>query len=183
MKAFLAVTQQLNREGKLLAYHDRSDGGLFVTLVEMAFAGRMGLEIDLPAAELGDLFSEELGAVVQVAAKDVAEVLARFSAAGLSAQMVGRGVPGNEIVIRGDGEIVTYRNTRTALQAMWAETSFHIQSLRDNPESARAGVLAAGRRQKPRTFGERAVRFGGARRRTIHAYSRGHVLRFCASRV
>jgi phosphoribosylformylglycinamidine synthase len=102
----------------------------------MAFAGRMGLEIDLPAAELGDLFSEELGAVVQVAAKDVAEVLARLSAAGLSAQMVGRGVPGNEIVIRGDGEIV-YRNTRTALQAMWAETSFHIQSLRDNPESAR----------------------------------------------
>ena len=136
MKAFFAVTQQLNREGKLLAYHDRSDGGLFVTLVEMAFAGRMGLEIDLPAAELGDLFSEELGAVVQVAAKDVAEVLARLSAAGLSAQMVGRGVPGNEIVIRGDGEIV-YRNTRTALQAMWAETSFHIQSLRDNPESAR----------------------------------------------
>ena len=136
MKAFFAVTQELNREGKLLAYHDRSDGGLFVTLVEMAFAGRMGLEIDLPAAGLGELFSEELGAVVQVAAKDVGEVLARFSAAGLATQVVGRGTPGNEIVIRGGGKIV-YCNTRTALHTMWAETSFHIQSLRDNPESAR----------------------------------------------
>jgi phosphoribosylformylglycinamidine synthase len=136
MKAFFAAIQQLNREGKLLAYHDRSDGGLFVTLVEMAFAGRMGLEIDLPATGLGEMFSEELGAVVQVAAKDVAEVLARFSAAGLAAQVVGHGAPGNEIVIRSGGKIA-YRNTRTTLHAMWAETSFHIQSLRDNPESAR----------------------------------------------
>jgi phosphoribosylformylglycinamidine synthase len=136
MKAFFAVTQQHNREGKLLAYHDRSDGGLFVTLVEMAFAGRMGLEIDLPGAGLGELFSEELGAVVQVAALDAAEVIAQLTAVGLAAHVVGRGVPGNEIVIRSAGKIA-YRNTRTALHAMWAETSFHIQSLRDNPESAR----------------------------------------------
>jgi phosphoribosylformylglycinamidine synthase len=136
IKAFFAAMQQLNREGKLLAYHDRSDGGLFVTLVEMAFAGRMGLEIDLPVAGLAELFSEELGAVAQVAAKDVAEVLARFNVAGIAAQVIGRGAPGNEIVIRGGGQIA-YRNTRTALHAMWAETSFHIQSLRDNPESAR----------------------------------------------
>jgi phosphoribosylformylglycinamidine synthase len=136
MKAFFAAMQQLNCEGKLLAYHDRSDGGLFVTLVEMAFAGRMGLEIDLPVASLEELFCEELGAVVQVAAKDVGEVLARLSAAGLAAQVVGRGVPCNEVVIRGGGAIA-YRKTRTALHAMWAETSFHIQLLRDNPESAR----------------------------------------------
>ncbi|MGO9637752.1 MAG: phosphoribosylformylglycinamidine synthase [Terracidiphilus sp.] len=136
MKAFFAAMQQLNSEGKLLSYHDRSDGGLFVTLVEMAFAGRMGLEIDLPVAGLKELFSEELGAVVQVAAQDVAEVLARLSAAGIAAQVIGRGAPGNEIVIRGGGQ-VAYRNTRTALHKMWAETSFHIQSLRDNPESAR----------------------------------------------
>jgi phosphoribosylformylglycinamidine synthase len=136
MKAFFDAMQQFNREGKLLAYHDRSDGGLFVTLAEMAFAGRMGLEIQLPAAELRELFSEELGAVAQVAAKDVAEVLQRLTAAGLAVRVVGRGVPGNEIVIRGGGKIA-YRNKRTALHAMWAETSFHIQSLRDNPESAR----------------------------------------------
>src|ERR1039457_7065677 len=80
MKAFFAAMQHLNREGKLLAYHDRSDGGLFVTLVEMAFAGRMGLEIDLPVAGLAELFSEELGAVVQVAAQNIADVLARLDA-------------------------------------------------------------------------------------------------------
>src|ERR1039458_602620 len=102
----------------------------------MAFAGRMGLEIDLPVAGLAEWCSEELGAVVQVAAQNVAGVLARFSAAGVAAQVVGRGAPGNEIVIRGGGP-VAYRNTRTALHAMWAETSFHIRSLRDNPESAR----------------------------------------------
>jgi len=136
MKAFFAVLQQLNRDGKLLAYHDRSDGGLFVTLMEMAFAGHLGLEIDLPSADLGELFSEELGAVVQVSAKDSAEVLVCFNAAGLTARVVGRGATGNEIVICGGGQVI-YRNKRTALHAMWAETSFHIQSVRDNPESAK----------------------------------------------
>jgi phosphoribosylformylglycinamidine synthase len=135
MKAFFDAMQELNREGKLLAYHDRSDGGLFVTLVEMAFAGRMGLEIELPVAGLGQLFSEELGVVVQVAAGDVADVVARLNDAGVAMQVAGRGVPGNEIVIR-DFDGVVYRNTRTALHTMWGETSFHIQSLRDNPECA-----------------------------------------------
>jgi len=135
MKAFFDAMQELNREGKLLAYHDRSDGGLFVTLVEMAFAGRMGLEIELRVAGLGQLFSEELGVVVQVAAGDVADVVARLNDAGVAMQVAGRGVPGNEIVIR-DFDGVVYRNTRTALHTMWGETSFHIQSLRDNPECA-----------------------------------------------
>jgi phosphoribosylformylglycinamidine synthase len=135
LKAFFDAIQQLNREGKLLAYHDRSDGGLFVTLVEMAFAGRMGLEITLPVAGLPELFSEELGAVVQVAAEHVDGVLAQLHTVGIRAQVVGRSVPGNKIVVRNDAGVV-YRNMRTALQKMWAETSFHIQSLRDNPESA-----------------------------------------------
>ena len=135
LKAFFDAMQELNREGKLLAYHDRSDGGLFVTLVEMAFAGRIGLEIMLPAGGLGELFSEELGAVVQVAKKDVANVLARLHDVHVAARVVGRGVVGNEVVIRSGSEIV-YRNTRTSLQKIWAETSSHIQSLRDNPECA-----------------------------------------------
>jgi len=135
LKAFFDAIQQFNHEGKLLAYHDRSDGGLFVTLVEMAFAGRLGLEIELSSAGLASLFSEELGAVVQVATKDLAELLARMNHAGIAAQVIGRSVPGNEVVIRSGGEIA-YRNSRTALQTMWAETSFHIQSLRDNPDCA-----------------------------------------------
>ena len=135
LKAFFEVAQRLNGEGKLLAYHDRSDGGLFVTLVEMAFAGHMGLAIDLPAADLATLFAEELGAAIQVADGDVAEVLGSLAEAGLCARVVGRGVPGNDVVFACGGETV-YRNTRAALQAMWSETSFHVQSLRDNPECA-----------------------------------------------
>jgi phosphoribosylformylglycinamidine synthase len=135
LKTFFAAVQQLNQDGKLLAYHDRSDGGLFVTLVEMAFAGNIGLDITLRAAALADLFSEELGAVVQVASKDLESVLAHLRASGLTAATVGRAKPGNDIVIRTGSEIV-YQQTRTGLQKMWAETSFHIQSLRDNPESA-----------------------------------------------
>jgi phosphoribosylformylglycinamidine synthase len=135
LKTFFDAIQQLNREGKLLAYHDRSDGGLFVTLVEMAFAGNLGLEITLSDAGLEELFSEELGAVVQVADSELDDVIARLHAQGLTARVVGRGKEGDEIVFSGGAEVV-YQNTRAALQKMWAETSFHIQSLRDNPESA-----------------------------------------------
>ncbi len=135
LKAFFNGIQQLNLEGKLLAYHDRSDGGLFVTLLEMAFAGNLGLEITLPAAGLKELFSEELGAVVQVATKDLDDVVARLKALGLTGQIVGHGIQGNEIILR-SGEEVVYQSSRTALQKIWAETSFHIQSLRDNPQTA-----------------------------------------------
>jgi phosphoribosylformylglycinamidine synthase len=135
LKTFFDGIQQFNLEGKLLAYHDRSDGGLFVTLLEMAFAGNVGLDITLPAADLKELFSEELGAVVQVAKKDLDAVIARLNALGLTTQVVGQSMPGNEIIIRSGVEPV-YQNNLTALQKMWAETSFHIQSLRDNPESA-----------------------------------------------
>ena len=136
LKAFFEGIQQLNLERKLLAYHDRSDGGLFVTLLEMAFAGNVGLNIVLREAGLSELFSEELGAVVQVGMKDLDEVRARLSALSLTTQVVGQSIPGNEITIRSGAETV-YRNTRAALQKMWAETSFHIQSLRDNPVSAK----------------------------------------------
>jgi phosphoribosylformylglycinamidine synthase len=151
LKAFFAAMQRLNRDGKLLAYHDRSDGGLFVTLVEMAFAGRCGLEIELsrhaapePFAEnakgrgtriLGELFSEELGAVVQVSAADCAAVLEVLRAAGVAARAVGHSLIGEAIEFRCGDEVV-YCTTRSALQKMWSETSFHIASLRDNPKCA-----------------------------------------------
>jgi len=135
LKVFFDTIQQLNREDKLLAYHDRSDGGLFVTLLEMAFAGHMGLDISLSSVDLGSLFSEELGAVVQIAKDDAPAILELFVEAGLSASAIGCDVFGNDIVFR-HGEEIVYRNTRTALQKMWSETSFHIQSLRDNPACA-----------------------------------------------
>jgi len=135
LRAFFGAIQKLNANGKLLAYHDRSDGGLFVTLVEMAFAGCVGLGIELESGSLGELFNEELGAVLQVATSDADAVVRELCAAGLSARKIGRPVQGNEIVFR-CGEEVVYRNTRTALHKIWSETSFHIASMRDNPACA-----------------------------------------------
>src|SRR5690606_32178087 len=89
LKAFFAVIQGLNADGHLLAYHDRSDGGLLTTVLEMAFAGHCGLSLNLDAladdaSELpAVLFNEELGAVIQVRQDATPEVLAQFSAAGL----------------------------------------------------------------------------------------------------
>ena len=89
LKAFFAVIQGLNADGHLLAYHDRSDGGLLTSVVEMAFAGHCGLNIVLDsvaedASEInGILFNEELGAVIQVRQDSMADILAQFSAAGL----------------------------------------------------------------------------------------------------
>ncbi|HXS11572.1 MAG TPA: phosphoribosylformylglycinamidine synthase [Acidobacteriaceae bacterium] len=138
--AFFNAIQQLNRTGKLLAYHDRSDGGLFVTLAEMAFAGRVGLEIDLeidlpPTSPLAALFSEELGAVVQVRTEDTAATLNQLRSAGLTARLIGRTTAANEITFRHENNVL-YSNARTTLHKIWSETSFHIASLRDNPESA-----------------------------------------------
>ncbi len=143
LKEFFALLRQLHAEEKILAYHDRSDGGLFVTLLEMAFAGRMGLEIELPSPTLEALFSEELGAVIQIRSHDIQEIQLRLKSAGIKAQRVGCAVPGNGIIVRragetnaGSGAPVVYRRQRTVLHQIWSETSFHIQSLRDNPESA-----------------------------------------------
>jgi phosphoribosylformylglycinamidine synthase len=134
--AFFNAIQQLNREGKLLAYHDRSDGGLFVTLAEMAFAGHVGLEIDLPGASpLAALFSEELGAVIQVRTDDTCSTLNHLRSAGLNAQLIGHTNTANDLTFRHESNLV-YSNTRTTLHKIWSETSFHIASLRDNPESA-----------------------------------------------
>jgi phosphoribosylformylglycinamidine synthase len=136
--AFFDILQTLNREGKLLAYHDRSDGGLLTTLVEMAFAGHCGLDIEVPGTQspLTSLFSEELGAVIQVRAEDAAAVADQLASAGLTAQLIGSATTKNELNFR-QADKVVYTNSRTALHKMWSETSFHIASLRDNPESAR----------------------------------------------
>jgi phosphoribosylformylglycinamidine synthase len=89
LKAFFAVIQGLNADGHLLAYHDRSDGGLLVSALEMAFAGHCGLDLSLDSLagsqdELAAvLFNEELGALIQVHKDLTPQVLTQFSAAGL----------------------------------------------------------------------------------------------------
>ena len=138
LKAFFAAIQQLNADNKILAYHDRSDGGLFTTLVEMAFAGHCGLNIDL--AELsGDiasiLFNEELGAMIQVRASDAESTFASLNNAGLSAHIVGTVAEQNQINITQNDQAV-FVDTRVNLHRMWSETTYHMQSLRDNPACA-----------------------------------------------
>ena len=141
LKAFFAAIQSLNADGLLLAYHDRSDGGLFAALCEMAFAGRCGLEIDL--AGLGEdtlaaLFAEELGAVVQVRESELARVMARLARDGLGdcVHVIGAPRIDRRIALR-HGDKRVYEASRAELQAVWSETSFRMQALRDNPDCAR----------------------------------------------
>ncbi|AGI25617.1 phosphoribosylformylglycinamidine synthase [Pseudomonas sp. ATCC 13867] len=143
LKAFFAVIQGLNADGHLLAYHDRSDGGLMATVVEMAFAGHCGLDLRLDA--LADsrevlpavLFNEELGAVIQVREGATPEVLAQFSAAGLEdcVAVIGQPVNGTDIDLAFNGERV-FSAQRRNLQRIWSETSYRIQRMRDNADCA-----------------------------------------------
>ncbi len=143
IKAFFAVIQGLNADGKLLAYHDRSDGGLFVTLAEMCFAGRTGVDIKLDglAAEKSqfarELFNEELGAVIQVRRDDTGFVLQQFSGAGLGDHTSVIGTLNDKDRLRlSFGADTVVDEPRTELQRLWAETSYRVQSLRDNADCA-----------------------------------------------
>ncbi|GGI67920.1 phosphoribosylformylglycinamidine synthase [Shewanella gelidii] len=138
LRHFFEVTQQLVADNKLIAYHDRSDGGLFTTLVEMAFAGNTGLNIELDGVEGTDvevLFNEELGAVMQVSAQDAAQICQSYSAGGVDCKPIGTLQPGNQIRISRDGRPVV-TESRSELRTIWAETTYQMQSLRDNPQCA-----------------------------------------------
>jgi phosphoribosylformylglycinamidine synthase len=135
LKKFFTLLSQLKTENLLLAYHDRSDGGLFTTLCEMAFASRCGLSIDLtdlPGLMLEKLFNEELGVVVQVKSADVKNVSQLL---GDLACVIGKPVKKQVFTFKDSGKAV-YQNTRAQLEQWWAETSYRIQKLRDNPACA-----------------------------------------------
>ena len=163
LKAFYGVIQQLVAEDKLLAYHDRSDGGLFATLVEMAFAGRCGLNVDLTSlvanqadvneASIRALFNEELGAVIQIAKQDVAAAEALFKAAALPLHAVATIGSDEKIVIRNQAGIVLEQN-RADLQRAWQETSHAIQKLRDNPACADSEFALIGDNDRSALFAD-----------------------------
>ncbi len=161
LKAFYNVIQQLVAEDKLLAYHDRSDGGLFATLAEMAFAARCGLNVDLTSlvanqanvneACIRALFNEELGAVIQIAKQDVAAVEALFKEADLALHTVATIGTDEKIVIHNQAGIVLEQN-RTDLQRAWQETSHAIQRLRDNPACADSEFALIGDNERSALF-------------------------------
>jgi len=139
LKAFFDVIQTLKNENVIEAYHDRSDGGLFATLTEMAFAGRCGLDIDL--TNCGNdikaiLFNEELGAVIQVQKEHISNTLKKINEAlKHNAFLIGSISQNQTIHIQHQNETV-FKETRSNLQSAWSETSFKMQTMRDNPESA-----------------------------------------------
>ncbi|MBY6106785.1 phosphoribosylformylglycinamidine synthase [Ferrimonas balearica] len=156
LKGFWLAIQSLIAEQKLIAYHDKGDGGLLVTLAEMAFAGKLGLDVDL--AGLGNdplalLFNEELGAVIQVRNDDLASVQAVLAEHGLAAcsHVIGGLSDADRIVIR-QGEQVLVDESRTELRTLWGETTFRMQSLRDNPECAEEEFKAKQDAEDPGLF-------------------------------
>jgi phosphoribosylformylglycinamidine synthase len=149
LRQLFACMAALCERGLVLACHDRSDGGLFVTLCEMAFAGRVGLVVDLSAGRgtdtdlLGALFAEELGVVLQVRGTDAAAVETAFTVAGIAgwASRIAMVTQGERLVFRQAGKTVL-DFARTELHATWSELSFRMQSLRDNPETAAQAFAA-----------------------------------------
>ncbi|GAM69201.1 phosphoribosylformylglycinamidine synthase [Vibrio sp. JCM 19236] len=140
LKGFFDAMQTLVRDDKLVAYHDKGDGGLLVTLAEMAFAGHCGVKADI--SDLGEdalaaLFNEELGAVVQVKNDDLEAVKAVLTANGLEAcsHVIGSVEASDEFAIFANGNALIERS-RTELRTIWAETTHKMQALRDNPACA-----------------------------------------------
>jgi len=136
LKGFFDVMQASMERGDILAYHDRSDGGLMTTLAEMSFAGHVGVSVDLSGLDedtMAVLFTEELGAVVQVLSGSAEALMEKFTDAGVSAHRLGTLNANDSLEISRDGEILFACN-RATLQACWSETSYRVASLRDNAE-------------------------------------------------
>lgn len=149
---FFAAISELRAADLLLAYHDRSDGGVFVTLVEMAFAGRCGVDVNLGDVSNAAtaLFSEELGAVVQIRSVDaivVNGVLARHGLVDLS-RAIGSVTQADRVVIRASNAVLL-EESRTELRRAWSETSYRMTELRDNPQCAHEQFATAVDAQDP----------------------------------
>ena len=143
LKGFFNAMQTLVRQEKVIAYHDISDGGLFTTVTEMAFAGHTGVDVDISklstgtSDDLATLFNEELGGVIQIRESDVDAVHAILAEHGVLDNCTDIGRLNNEDTIRfsRDGDVVL-ENSRTYYRTVWAQTTYRMQSLRDNPECA-----------------------------------------------
>ncbi len=176
LKAFFGLIQKLNGEGKLLAYHDRGDGGLMATLCEMAFAGRCGVDIDVDELRyhrfhddimndvedapdphepytsrlFGILFNEELGALIQVRRSDTKDVMEACMEAGMRDEfyIVGSINRKDRVRVLREG-VAVFDEARSDLLAAWAETSYRMQALRDNPACAEQEFAGLGKKTNP----------------------------------
>jgi len=138
LKSFFDVIQVLLKRNLVLAYHDRSDGGLLTTISEMMFAGHLGASLRLSGSAekvIRYLFNEELGGVIQVAESQIAAVKDVLESQQMHWVDIGEVSADEQLTVYNDDEII-YRSGRVQLQRIWSETSYHIQSLRDNPDTA-----------------------------------------------
>ncbi len=139
LKQSFEFLQAAVERGILEAYHDRSDGGLIVTLLEMAFASRCGLDIDITTKldSMAMLFNEELGAVLQVHKDNALELKSLAEEFGVAEhlQFIGRPVAGEQLAIAVNGQKLLDEK-RTDCHRAWSSTTFNMQNLRDNPECA-----------------------------------------------
>jgi phosphoribosylformylglycinamidine synthase len=142
LKKFFEVMQKLNTLSKVLAYHDRSDGGLFAALAEMMFAGRCGVSVDIDTLPgktvLEKLFTEELGVILQVRAKDTAAVCKQF---GANATVIGKPTLVQQMVVT-QGDEAVFSGSRAQLEKWWVDTSYRIQAIRDNADMAKQELTA-----------------------------------------
>ncbi|KAF9345069.1 hypothetical protein BGX26_003578 [Mortierella sp. AD094] len=144
LKSFFKAIQAVRNHGDLvLAYHDRSDGGLFATVAEMCFAGHVGAKVDLSNITqdaVAGLFNEELGAVIQVRVADVEElksVFAEHSFPVESLKVIGHvNAKGDDLFVVSHQGVHILESSRLELQRIWTETSYHMQTIRDNSECA-----------------------------------------------
>ncbi|MGR9101158.1 MAG: phosphoribosylformylglycinamidine synthase, partial [Gammaproteobacteria bacterium] len=143
IKSFFNAVQTLNAQDRILAYHDRSDGGLLAAVSEMMFAGRLGVALDIGALYLGDdslpaLCNEELGAVIQIRREDLDEVILLLVDWGLGEciHVIGELSEEPRLTISSHGEKL-FAAGRADLQRAWSETSYRMQALRDNPDCAK----------------------------------------------
>ncbi|PAJ74116.1 phosphoribosylformylglycinamidine synthase [Pseudoalteromonas sp. NBT06-2] len=145
LKGFYEAIQLLVADEKLLAYHDISDGGLFTAVTEMAFAGHTGVSVNLDrisyenqGSDIEVLFHEELGGVIQVRDADKATVLEVLASHGLATMSHDIGsLNDSDSIVFTRNDTVVLENTRTEYRTMWAETTYQMQSLRDNPDCAK----------------------------------------------
>ncbi|MCB1692081.1 MAG: phosphoribosylformylglycinamidine synthase [Pseudomonadales bacterium] len=149
LRKFFELMQRPQVREKLLAYHDRSDGGLLVAALEMAFAGRMGVSFEIGEDDvIAALFAEEPGAVVQVASDDVAAIVEASRGVGIECAMIGRLTRDPAVVVRHKGG-VCFTSDRAALQARWTAVSHEIARIRDNPACADEEFAGVGDDEDP----------------------------------
>ena len=151
LKKAMIVTQSLIDQRSILAGHDRSDGGLIVTLLEMAFAGNCAIEVTIPsdAGAMEVLFNEEAGLVIEVACVQVDQVVQDYSDAGVSIVDIGKVFTGDSIKIAVGSSPAVVDSKMTSLRDVWEATSFHLEKRQRNPKCVEQEEEGLRTRQAP----------------------------------